>query len=38
MSLPPQCFANMEDTGMAKTPEDKKRMLRVDPDVERVRR
>uniref|UniRef100_A0A8C8GFB1 Microsomal glutathione S-transferase 1 n=1 Tax=Oncorhynchus tshawytscha TaxID=74940 RepID=A0A8C8GFB1_ONCTS len=33
-----KCFANMEDTGMAKTPEDKKRMLRVDPDVERVRR
>ncbi|KAK6292310.1 hypothetical protein J4Q44_G00368940 [Coregonus suidteri] len=28
----------MEDTGMAKTPEEKKKMLRVDPDVERVRR
>ncbi|XP_041725216.2 microsomal glutathione S-transferase 1-like [Coregonus clupeaformis] len=33
-----KCFANMEDTGMAKTPEEKKKMLRVDPDVERVRR
>ncbi|MCJ8743387.1 hypothetical protein PDJAM_G00093440 [Pangasius djambal] len=28
----------MEDTSMAKTPEEKKKMLRVNDDVERVRR
>ncbi|KAL0964940.1 hypothetical protein UPYG_G00274690 [Umbra pygmaea] len=31
-------FANQEDTGMAKTPEERKKMLVGNPDVERVRR
>ncbi|KAJ7987982.1 hypothetical protein DPEC_G00318900 [Dallia pectoralis] len=31
-------FANNEDTGMAKSPEQKKKMLVANPDVERVRR
>lgn len=33
-----QAFANTEDTFTAKTPEEKKKMLRVNDDVERVRR
>ncbi|XP_031438935.1 microsomal glutathione S-transferase 1-like [Clupea harengus] len=33
-----KAFANPEDTAHGKTPEDKKKMLRADPDVERVRR
>ncbi|MCI4389131.1 hypothetical protein PGIGA_G00094380 [Pangasianodon gigas] len=33
-----KAFANMEDTATAKTPEEKKKMLRVNDDVERVRR
>ncbi|KAJ8249952.1 hypothetical protein COCON_G00231680 [Conger conger] len=31
-------FANPEDTGIGKTPEERKKMLRSDVDVERVRR
>lgn len=33
-----QAFANIEDTRMARTTEEKKKMLRVNEDVERVRR
>ncbi|XP_060759267.1 microsomal glutathione S-transferase 1-like [Neoarius graeffei] len=33
-----KAFSNTEDTAFAKTPEEKKKMLRVDDDVERVRR
>lgn len=34
-----KAFANPEDAGVhGKTPEDKKKMLRTDSDVERVRR
>lgn len=33
-----QAFANPEDTGLGKTAEEKKKMLRTDPDVERARR
>ncbi|KAB5542315.1 hypothetical protein PHYPO_G00090250 [Pangasianodon hypophthalmus] len=33
-----KAFANVEDVGTAKTPEEKKKMLRVNEDVERVRR
>lgn len=33
-----KAFANTEDTFSAKTPEEKKKMLRVNDDVERVRR
>ncbi|KAG9280302.1 microsomal glutathione S-transferase 1-like [Astyanax mexicanus] len=33
-----RAFANPEDTHMGKTPEEKKRMVRVNEDVERVRR
>ncbi|XP_027007685.1 microsomal glutathione S-transferase 1 [Tachysurus fulvidraco] len=33
-----KAFANIEDVRMAKTPEEKKNMLRVNEDVERVRR
>ncbi|KAL0964939.1 hypothetical protein UPYG_G00274680 [Umbra pygmaea] len=33
-----KCFANIEDTWMSKTAEEKRRMLREDQDVERVRR
>ncbi|KAG9280301.1 microsomal glutathione S-transferase 1.1 [Astyanax mexicanus] len=31
-------FANMEDTAFGGSAEDRKKMIRVDPDVERVRR
>ncbi|XP_066525037.1 microsomal glutathione S-transferase 1.1 [Hoplias malabaricus] len=31
-------FANMEDTALGGSTEDRKKMIRVDPDVERVRR
>ncbi|XP_062862146.1 microsomal glutathione S-transferase 1-like [Trichomycterus rosablanca] len=33
-----KAFANPEDTNLGKTPEEKKKMHRVDEDVERVRR
>ncbi|KAF5908359.1 microsomal glutathione S-transferase 1 [Clarias magur] len=33
-----KAFANIEDTQMGKTPDEKKKMLRVNEDVERVRR
>lgn len=33
-----QAFSNIEDIAFAKTPEEKKKMLRVNDDVERVRR
>ncbi|XP_028810811.1 microsomal glutathione S-transferase 1.2 [Denticeps clupeoides] len=33
-----KAFSNIEDTWHGKTPEEKKRMLQVNPDVERVRR
>ncbi|TSK13278.1 Microsomal glutathione S-transferase 1 [Bagarius yarrelli] len=33
-----KAFANIEDTHMAKTPEERKKMLVVNKDVERVRR
>ncbi|KAJ8335924.1 hypothetical protein SKAU_G00392660 [Synaphobranchus kaupii] len=33
-----KAFANPEDTGLGKTAEERKKMLRSDPDVERVRR
>ncbi|XP_062374092.1 microsomal glutathione S-transferase 1-like [Sardina pilchardus] len=33
-----KAFANPEDAAHGKTPEDKKKMLKTDPDVERVRR
>lgn len=33
-----QAFANIEDTRLAKTPEERKKMLMVNEDVERVRR
>ncbi|XP_062339165.1 microsomal glutathione S-transferase 1.1 [Osmerus eperlanus] len=36
--LTKKVFANMEDTSLAHSTEDKKKMIRVDPDVERVRR
>ncbi|KAI1887940.1 hypothetical protein AGOR_G00179920 [Albula goreensis] len=31
-------FANLEDTALVKSEEDKKKLVRIDPDVERVRR
>lgn len=31
-------FANLEDTNLVKTTEDRRKCVRVDPDVERVRR
>ncbi|KAJ8398864.1 hypothetical protein AAFF_G00417720 [Aldrovandia affinis] len=31
-------FANLEDTGLVRSDEDKRKMVRIDPDVERVRR
>uniref|UniRef100_A0AAZ3Q182 Microsomal glutathione S-transferase 1 n=1 Tax=Oncorhynchus tshawytscha TaxID=74940 RepID=A0AAZ3Q182_ONCTS len=33
-----QAFANQEDTSLASSTGDKKKLVRVDPDVERVRR
>ncbi|XP_029600344.1 microsomal glutathione S-transferase 1 [Salmo trutta] len=33
-----KAFANQEDTSLVSSTEDKKKMVRVDPDVERVRR
>ncbi|XP_039524129.1 microsomal glutathione S-transferase 1.1 [Pimephales promelas] len=36
--LTKQVFANMEDTTLVKTTEDRKKLVRIDPDVERVRR
>ncbi|XP_016390286.1 microsomal glutathione S-transferase 1-like [Sinocyclocheilus rhinocerous] len=36
--LTKQVFSNLEDTTLVKTTEDRKRLVRVDPDVERVRR
>ncbi|KAG7454469.1 hypothetical protein MATL_G00259970 [Megalops atlanticus] len=33
-----KAFANPEDAGMSKNEEEKKKMVRTDPDVERVRR
>ncbi|XP_012679220.2 microsomal glutathione S-transferase 1 [Clupea harengus] len=33
-----KAFANMEDTSLDMSKEDKKKLVRVDPDVERVRR
>ncbi|XP_063073906.1 microsomal glutathione S-transferase 1-like [Engraulis encrasicolus] len=33
-----KAFANMEDTSLDMSGEDKKKLVRVDPDVERVRR
>ncbi|ROI15378.1 Microsomal glutathione S-transferase 1 [Anabarilius grahami] len=33
-----QVFANIEDTTLVKTTEDRKKLVRLDPDVERVRR
>ncbi|XP_056311821.1 microsomal glutathione S-transferase 1.1 [Danio aesculapii] len=37
MRVSKQAFSNLEDTAMAKG-EDKKKLVRIDPDVERVRR
>ncbi|XP_056113458.1 microsomal glutathione S-transferase 1.1 [Rhinichthys klamathensis goyatoka] len=36
--LTKQVFANIEDTTLVKTTEDRKKLVRFDPDVERVRR
>ncbi|KAK9975838.1 hypothetical protein ABG768_021070 [Culter alburnus] len=36
--LTKQVFANIEDTTLVKTTEDRKKLVRLDPDVERVRR
>ncbi|XP_043092309.1 microsomal glutathione S-transferase 1.1 isoform X2 [Puntigrus tetrazona] len=36
--LTKQVFSNLEDTMLVKTTEDRKKLVRVDPDVERVRR
>nr|XP_055047121.1 microsomal glutathione S-transferase 1-like [Misgurnus anguillicaudatus] len=36
--LTKKVFANLEDTGLVKIKEDRKKFVRVDPDVERVRR
>ncbi|XP_016093700.1 microsomal glutathione S-transferase 1-like [Sinocyclocheilus grahami] len=36
--LTKQVFSNLEDTALVKTTEDRKKLVRVDPDVERVRR
>ncbi|XP_055047121.2 microsomal glutathione S-transferase 1.1 [Paramisgurnus dabryanus] len=36
--LTKKVFANLEDTGLVKITEDRKKFVRVDPDVERVRR
>ncbi|XP_051974889.1 microsomal glutathione S-transferase 1-like [Xyrauchen texanus] len=36
--LTKKVFSNLEDTSLVKTSEDRKKLVRVDPDVERVRR
>ncbi|XP_051544049.1 microsomal glutathione S-transferase 1.1 [Myxocyprinus asiaticus] len=36
--LTKKVFSNLEDTSLVKTCEDRKKLVRVDPDVERVRR
>ncbi|XP_067283493.1 microsomal glutathione S-transferase 1.1 [Pseudorasbora parva] len=36
--LTKQVFANIEDTVLVKTADDRKKLVRIDPDVERVRR
>ncbi|XP_030625000.1 microsomal glutathione S-transferase 1 [Chanos chanos] len=38
LRLTKKVFANLEDTTLVTSTEDKKKMVRVDPDVERVRR
>ncbi|XP_056605216.1 microsomal glutathione S-transferase 1.1 isoform X1 [Triplophysa dalaica] len=37
-NVSPKVFANLEDTNLVKTTEDRRKCVRVDPDVERVRR
>ncbi|XP_056605217.1 microsomal glutathione S-transferase 1.1 isoform X2 [Triplophysa dalaica] len=38
LRLTKKVFANLEDTNLVKTTEDRRKCVRVDPDVERVRR